>query len=407
MQKLTKINVTYFRNLRHIILAGIFTIIAFPSFAAPNAYLGADNLIVIDTTTNTETATITPNGYAFTKVEAHPSGNFIYVPVKPTGTFSPAFLEVYNTSNNSLVATIPIGVNPLATAITSSGDFIYVASASAQVGGSTRIISVVDTSTNTVSATIELDQSLSGRLYLAVHPTADILYVGASPSFNPLATITSFDTNTLLPVDTININVGSTVRDLAMHPSGQYIYVLSNSALQVFNTSTNNVDNSIALNGGYAIAVHPDGNTVYVSQYTSRLISVIDTNTNTVTASVSISSYPTDLEVHPNGNSVYITGFSSTMFTGTLSVFDIANNQVTDSISTATIPYNITLGPLPEPVGGTTTGLSSVSVTCTNSTSGQSVTINLGNETAWDCESSGLQVNTGDSIEMVVTGIAK
>jgi len=397
----TGMNARRFRNLRRIFVTAIFVLIALPSFAAPFAYLGGDNVIVVDTATNTEVTTISPNGYAFDKVIVHPSGNFIYVPVSPTGRSNPAFLEVYNTSNNSLVTTIPIGISPGASTIDSSGDFIYVQSLYAQIGGGPRIISVINTSTNTVAATIELDQTIDGAIHLAVHPTGHTLYVGASTA----GTITAFDTNTLQP--TATINVGSNFNDLAIHPSGQYIYT-AGSTLKVIDTTTNSVTNTIAINGnGKDIAVHPDGNTIYVSDFTGSSISVIDTNTNTVTTTVS-TPFPTDLSVHPSGNFVYATGFMTTTngLQGIVSVLNTASNQIIDTISTSTIPYTIAVGPTPEPVGGTAAGISAISVTCTNATSGQSISIGLGNAAAWDCESSGLQVNTGDSIEMVVIGTA-
>ena len=406
MKKAARISGKYFRNLRDVAVVGILALVAFPSFAAPFAYVGeafSNSIRVIDTATNTETATIATNSPS--KIAVHPSGNFIYVPVNP-GAWSLGSLDVYNTSNNSLVATIPVGAGPSEIALHPSGDYVYVISSSAQVpsGSGPGVISVVDTSTNTVSATVEIAHKFSE---IVIHPSGNILYVGVGVA----GTITAIDTNTLQPIDAFNI--GFKVMDLAIHPSGQYLYAASGATLKVIDTTTNSVVDSVAIDGGgYSIAVHPDGNTVYVANYTNSSVSVVDTTTNTMTASVS-TSFPFTLAVHPSGDFVYVTGFTASGPDGFVAVIDTASNQITDTISVAAnegsaigLPLSITIGPLLEPVGGAATGISAISVTCINATSGQSVSMGLGSEKTWDCESSGLQVNAGDSIEMVVTGNA-
>ena len=396
----------YFRNLRAIAIAATLALVALPSFAAPFAYVGeafSNSIRVIDTATNTEAATIAANSYA--KFAVHPSGNFIYVPVNPGG-WELGSLDVYSTSDNSLVTRIPVGASPFDVALHPSGDYVYVASRSAQVpsGSGPRVISVVDTTTNTVSATVEIAHKFSEML---VHPSGNILYVGVGVA----GTISAIDTNTLQPIDAFNLDFR--VADLAIHPSGQYLYAVNSATLKVIDTATNSVVDSVTIDGGgSSIAVHPDGNTVYVANHMNSSVSVVDTTTNTVTASVS-TSRPFALAVHPSGDFVYATGFTDSGPDGFVAVIDTASNQITDTISVAAnegsaigLPLSITIGPLLESVGGAATGISAISVTCTNATSGQSVSMSLGGEKAWDCESSGLQVNVGDSIEMVVTGNA-
>lgn len=394
MKKTAGISGKFFWNLRGIAIAAALALIAFPSFAAPFAYVSeafSTSVRVIDTATNTETATLATN--SFSKVAVHPSGEFVYVPKMPPS------LDVYDASNNSLVATIPLGSAAGDLAMHPSGDYIY------SVHRGTDTISVIDTSSNTVTATIEIAHDISE---LAIHPSGLVLYAGIAVN----GTITAINTNTLQPIDTFNVG-GPNVQDLAVHPSGQYLYATSGSNLLVIDTTTNSVVDSISINGGgFSIAVHPDGNTVYVANPTNSSVSVVDANTNTMTATVS-TSFPYDLAVHPSGDFVYVTGFTSTGSDGFVAVIDTASNQVTDTINVTAnegsamgLPLFVTIGPMLEPVGGAATGISAISVTCTNSTSGQSVSIGLGSEKAWDCESSGLQVNTGDSIEMVVTGNA-
>ena len=405
--QITKENrIDLLRLLILLYVTGVASLMSLPLLADPIAYLSADNVIEIDTATNTQTATISPNGYNFDEVLVSPSGNYIYLPSSPNGTSEPAVLNVYNAINNTLVTTIPIGVGPADSIISPDGKYIYISSISAQTGGGPRVISVVDTSTNTLVSNINLDPSIDGAIHLAIHPIQNILYVVSSASFSATSTITEFDTTTQQTIATTTIN--ASINDVAIHPSGQYIYAATNDkSLEVIDTSTRSVVSSIPLNyAAIHLAIHTNGKTVYVTHYTNAALSIIDTDTNSLLETVSLPVYPTDVATHPSGNSAYVTGFSSTTFTGAVSVLNSSSNQITETISVSSIPYQITIGPIPKPVGGSVTGISSATVTCSNSTSGQSVLINLGTLTTWNCESSGLQVNPGDTINMTINGTA-
>lgn len=84
---------------------------------------------VIDTTTNTVTATIPvgtiPHGIAVT-----PNGSFAYVANVASNAVS-----VIDTTNNTVTATVPVGNNPFEVAITPSGAFAYVTNSSARTMG--------------------------------------------------------------------------------------------------------------------------------------------------------------------------------------------------------------------------------------------------------------------------------
>ena len=74
----------------------------------------------------------------------------------------------------------------------------------------------------------------------------------------------------------------------------------------------------------YGIAVSPDGSKVYVTNEYSNTVSVIDTATNTVTATVPVESYPSGVAVSPDGTRVYVVNEG-----GTVSVIDTVTNTVT------------------------------------------------------------------------------
>ncbi len=400
MKKAARISDKCFRNLRDVAVAGSLALAAFPSFAAPFAYVTeafSSSVRVIDMATNTEISTLATNADGGNTVVL-PSGKFVYV---PSGNSQ---LDVYDTHDNSLVATIPMPGRPSDIATHPSGDYIY----SVHSGAGTGTVSVIDTNTNTVSATVEVTHSISK---IAIHPSGDMLYVGKGGT----GTISVIDTNTLQTIDTFY--VGFAVNDLDVNPSGQHLYISTGIDLQIIDTATNSIVDAIALRGAYNIAISPDGNEIYVSgnDMSNSVIFTVDADTNTLSGSTTLPGmFYFGLSAHPGGDYIYAIGYTGTGGPeGAVWVIDTASKQVTDTISIAAsegsplgLPTFITIGPLLESVGGTATGISAISVTCTNSTSGQSVSIGLGNEEAWDCESSGLQVNTGDSIEMVVTGNA-
>src|ERR1700686_4539865 len=77
---------------------------------------GSDNVSVIDTSNNTVVATVpvgsNPYGVAIT-----PNGNYAYVTI-----FGGTYVSVIDTSNNTVVATVPVGPGPAGVAITPNGN---------------------------------------------------------------------------------------------------------------------------------------------------------------------------------------------------------------------------------------------------------------------------------------------
>ena len=99
----------------------------------------------------------------------------------------------------------------------------------------------------------------------------------------------------------------------------------------------------------WGVAVSPDGTKVYVTNHGNNNVSVIDTATNTVTATVNVGSYPNGVAVNPDGTKVYVANPGS----NTVSVIDTATNTVTATVNVGNSPvaFGQFIGPLPaEPV---------------------------------------------------------
>ena len=82
-----------------------------------------------------------------------------------------------------------------------------------------------------------------------------------------------------------------------MSPDGSKVYVTNsvsiNGAVSVIDTATNTVSATIPVgNVPVGVAVSPDGSKVYVANSASNTVSVINTATNTVSATIPVGSEP-------------------------------------------------------------------------------------------------------------------
>src|SRR6267378_1992179 len=150
-------------------------LLAVPAGAAPFAYitnLGSNNVSVIDTASNSVTATIPvccgPSGVA-----VNPAGTRVYV-VTALVSIAGSSVLVIDTASNSVMATIPVGSAPAnGVAVNPAGTRVYVANFS------DNNVSVIDTASNSVTATIPVCCGPSG---VAVNPAGTRVYVANAAS---------------------------------------------------------------------------------------------------------------------------------------------------------------------------------------------------------------------------------
>jgi YVTN family beta-propeller protein len=206
-------------------------------------------------------------------------------------------------------------------------------------------VSVIDTASNTVIATIPV-----GAWGVAVTPDGSTVYVG-NRFFNTVSVIDTAS-NTV----TATIPVGLTPEGMAVTPDGSEVYVaitafLSDGYVAVIDTATNTVIATIGPGDFFGgVAVSPDGSTVYVSNFfPSATVSVIDTASNTVTATIGVGAGPEGVAVTPDGSKVYVANRSNTV-----SVIDTATNTVistiTDPSFNSPIAFGVFIQPAPPPI---------------------------------------------------------
>jgi YVTN family beta-propeller protein/VCBS repeat-containing protein len=234
------------------------------------------------------------------------AGPFLYVPNTSDSTVS-----VVDTSTDTVVATIPLsGKNSDGAAVSPNGALVYVASESG-------IVSVISTATNSVVATIPV-----GHVAYTVEfsPDGSLAYVVGGDYVSVINTATS--------ALVTNITVGSAAYSVAISPDGSHAYVTGGGLVSVIDTANNSVVASIDIgNAPTGVAVSPDGTVVYASNYGSGTVSVIDTATNSVAATINVGTNPYGVVFSPDGHHAYVATYG-----GTVAVIDTATNSVVTSI---------------------------------------------------------------------------
>ncbi len=252
---------------------------------------------IIDTATNTVIADV-PAGINPVGIALGRSGQFAYVTDLNSAIVSPSdsgTISVIDTAARAVVATIQLDAEPAAIAITLDGRSAYVTHP-----GLGTAVSVIDTSTNAVS---DFSAGWSPQS-LAISPDGSRLYV--TNSFHPdpgvdTDTVTVVDTGTQSVVATIQLPAKSEPEGIAISPDGAHAYVVNNGGgtVSVIDTASSAIVTSIPV-GAYpsSIALTADG-LAYVTNNLSNTVSVIDTRSEAVIATVPVGEHPAGIAVSP------------------------------------------------------------------------------------------------------------
>ena len=213
------------------------------AFAAPVAYITNfedDTVSVLDTATETVTATV-PVGADPYGVAVGPDGRRVYV-----ANVEDATVSVLDTATNTIVDTVPVGASPAGIAVDPAGTRAYVANSDAGT------VSVLDTATNTIVATVAVGASPSG---VAVSPAGTRVYVANAcgtdsgcNSFDGLVSVIDTATNAVVAT----VPVGASPVGVAVAPAGERVYVANRCGTDV----------SCAFGGGTVSAIDTTTNTV-------------------------------------------------------------------------------------------------------------------------------------------------
>jgi YVTN family beta-propeller protein len=135
-----------------------------------------------------------------------------------------------------------------------------------------------------------------------------------------------------------------------MTPGGTQTYVTSpgGGTVSVIDTATNSVVATISLGisqNPFGVAITPDGTRAYVTiNFPNNFVSVIDTATNTVVTTIPVGVGPTGVAITPDGTRAYVTNNDS----DTVSVIDTTTNTVVATIPVGVGPVGVAITPLPQ-----------------------------------------------------------
>ncbi len=247
-------------------------------------------------------------------------------------------VSVIDTATNTVVATIPVGNFPLWVEITPDGARAFVTNTNSNN------VSVIDTATNTVVATVPVG---SAPQEVAITPDGTRAYV-ANQSSNNVSVI-----NTATYAVDSTVTVGAGPRGVAITADGARAYVANtgSSSVSVIDTATDTVVATVPLPPGsrpFMVAITPDGAHAYVTNQGplppigSSTVLVIDTATNTVVATVTVENAPAGVVITLDGTRAYV----SNEFSNNVSVIDTATNTVVgDPIPVENFPIGIAITP--------------------------------------------------------------
>lgn len=188
-------------------------------------------------------------------------------------------------------------------------------------------VAMIDTATNTVSATKLVVGS--GPFGISIAPDGKSAYVvnGNDDTVSVINTVTK-------TVNAATIPVGHQPTGIAVTPDGKKIYVtnVGDDSVSVINAATHAVATITGVPQAYDVAIAPDGKTAYVINHLPgpSTITMIDTATDAVSpTTIGVGRYPLGIAIAPDGKTAYVTD-SNASGDATMSVI----NTVSYAVST-------------------------------------------------------------------------
>jgi YVTN family beta-propeller protein len=338
-----------------VALAALFVgVSATPAVANPLAYvplgdveLGtpATGVAIVDVATGARVGTIPLSVPAF------------YIAINPAGTRAYVVDEdgvgVINLKTRTVVKTIT-GVGGGDIAVNPSGTRAYV------TDENTDMLDVINTDNNTVMPSIPVgDQPRA----VVVNTSGTRAYTG-----NTIAPYSISVVNLITDVDTSDVTSSNLNRpeNLGIDPSGAKVYAANFGAsaggttVAVLDPSNNGVGSVTVGTTPTSVMVNPSGTRAYVADRDSSSLSIIETVSSTNVGTVSLGFAPIHIAITPDGTRALITGQDPDTGDGEDAVFDLLTNKIVAGPSSLPAANGAAIAPAeqPVPVVNVTTGLS-------------------------------------------------
>jgi len=335
------------RLIRHLCLV-LVVLVPMIGTAADYGFVGmstTDTLVVLDLDSGTA---LSPS------LDLLPEGNYPYdATILPDGSevwicgAAGDGIVVVDTQTHAVITTIDLGAAggyPVNVAFDEAGTIAYV---SARDGDA---VVIVDVATHTpTGSTIPTASAYLGPGKGRVRPGDGTLF------------IVDWYNDFLYSIDPVSLavssaDIGTSLWDLAFHPSGTPLYAIDRGSDQVHivDPEALTVTTSVAVGDDpWGLDITPDGSLVFVANEDSSNVTVIDTTTNLVVETIPLAadSDPRDVDINATGTLAYVPNGSVTGDDGVY-VIDIATWAVVDIITVSGDSNSNVVAVAPEPLGG-------------------------------------------------------
>lgn len=318
----------YLKPLARRLSLTLLWVLAGGPLAAQSAYIATTDqpeVTVVDSAGNTIDATIP--GAGSRTLTASADGLRVYA-TQSTG------FSIIDTSTNSILATITTGNNVVGVALSGDGNYAYAAN-----NGSPQSVSVVSLATNTVLSNLPIPPAT-----IAATPDGSKIWVSSSVSVGA-GKITILDTSTNTQVASFLVGHGAGGPQwISFSADGSEAYLANrDNTVSAFDTSTFTELWSVAV-GSTPLCVQPtfDGAYLYVANSGTNTISIVDTASHAVSTLV-VGGGPRGIAMTPDGSQAYVTRYSIT--TTNVVVLDLATQTVASTFAVGRYPWGIVFVP--------------------------------------------------------------
>jgi YVTN family beta-propeller protein len=253
----------------------------------------------------------------------------------------PNLLTVIDLSSNTTVANIPFGSFVYCTPghIAVSGNRAYVALSNL---GSDGQLAVVNTDDDSIVTYVPVGADPWGVATFGnrVYVTNNVWWANGDP-----ATVLVIDKGTNMILDTIY--VGKNPNCINVDPSSAKAYVTNGNSLSrsvsVINTGTNSVVATIQIPNGQPSGVAINNNCAYVPKIIDNMpgtVEVINTTSDSIVQSIPVGRDPIGVAVY--NQYVFITNNSS----NTVTIIDTASNTLVGTLNVGNHPFGIAVDPM-------------------------------------------------------------
>jgi YVTN family beta-propeller protein len=228
-----------------------------------------------------------------------PDGRYLYAACHPIiGTDGGSVVAVIEIASATTVAALPVVGDVAGLAVSPDGGRLYVVSYDDRTFYQYRagLLTVIDTAG---PAIVDI---------FAVDPCPETVTV--SPDGAQLS-ITHYDTCSVSAID-LTTRTATTVTlphaplSVEFTPDGAHAYVTTVGSLAVIDTATHEVEDIATGDLPRGVRLSPDGKRAYVTNFGDHTLSVVDTITNSVSATVDVAEHPEAVAISADGDRVYL-----------------------------------------------------------------------------------------------------